>query len=659
MTTTLGGRRARVRESSEDSAPNRLLGHPLAFCATAATLIVLFGWTFFTNPGRPAPADDPAFYAWRTEALISDDPATLLEVEGPQQMLVGGYRIATPVIAGFMRHVAGVGPLTPTVWLAVGLRVSIPLLLAGFAYRHRRDPLIFHAVAFGSASLLPTPPFGGYLDNVLTLTFLSCSLYFLVPAARSWPARIALFLLLLASGLAHPTTLVIFCGVLGAMSAVRLIVRRFDIGSVIRDDAAMLAAAFAAAVAVYAVWKLGIWGQSAALGEAAVPPPADSSFFLKRMGGWLRALRPTFNLPLLLIGIAGLLAAGKKAIDDELARPALVWLLPLVGALGFALGVAYPYYRFFNTTVAWLLLIGVGIFFAARWFISTAARGGVFRLALVGLVAPVAIVATNFSTGFVQVAWNDVEEAWISPEEIDELDLVRARLKGEENRPVVFVTDTEAPEAVRAYGWLKLVANVSRFGVAPGQQDRAHVYLGPLDSYLAGEASSGVAPNFEELSRASLEDAEHTIRSGVQEPIVVVSQAFNLEGRNTDLAAGADVPTSEDAEVLVVSQQGLFDASGPVAPPDVPAAGTLHQARVLLGLAVLLLPGYLLARWVLPTSTLAELLGLVPALSLVTLGLADTAALAFVRAPFSAPLAWAVVVALSVVLTPAAARRRS
>jgi Na+/phosphate symporter len=74
---------------------------------------------------------------------------------------------------------------------------------------------------------------------------------------------------------------------------------------------------------------------------------------------------------------------------------------------------------------------------------------------------------------------------------------------------------------------------------------------------------------------------------------------------------------------------------------------------------VLLLPGYLLARWVLPTSTLAELLGLVPALSLVALGLAGTVALAFVRAPFSAPLAWAVVVALSVVLTPAAARRRS
>ncbi|HEU4487927.1 MAG TPA: hypothetical protein VFS38_01420, partial [Actinomycetota bacterium] len=160
MTTTLGGRRARIPAASEDSAWERAAGHPLAFCATALILLSVFGWSFVTNPGRPAPADDPAFYAWRTEALISDPPVTLLEVEGPQRMLVGGYRILTPVIASFMRHIPEVGLLTPTVWLAVGLRVLIPLLLAGFAYRQRKDPVIFHAVAFGSASLLPTPPFG-------------------------------------------------------------------------------------------------------------------------------------------------------------------------------------------------------------------------------------------------------------------------------------------------------------------------------------------------------------------------------------------------------------------------------------------------------------------------------------------------------------------
>jgi hypothetical protein len=657
MTTTLGGRRARIPAASEDSAWERAAGHPLAFCATALILLSVFGWSFVTNPGRPAPADDPAFYAWRTEALISDPPVTLLEVEGPQRMLVGGYRILTPVIASFMRHIPEVGLLTPTVWLAVGLRVLIPLLLAGFAYRQRKDPVIFHAVAFGSASLLPTPPFGGYLDNVLTLTILSCSLYFLAPARNSWPARIVLFLLLVAAGLTHPTTLVIFCGVLGAMAGARLLWRRFDLASVVRDDGPMLAAAFAAVVFVYALWKIGIWGQPASLGEAAVPPPADSAFFLKRMGGWLRALRPTFNLPLLLLGIAGLVAAGKRAAEDELTRPALAWLLPLLGAFGFLLGVAYPYYRFFNTTVSWLLLVGVGIFFLVRWLVGVAARGGAFRLALLGLIVPVAIVATNFSTGFVQVAWNDLEEAWISPQEIFEMDLVRGYLEGQENRPVVFLTDINGPEAVRVYGWLKLVANVSRFGVAPGQQDRAGVYLGPLDSYLAGEPSDGLAPNFKELSKASLDDAQASLERSGETPVVVVSEAFNLKGRNVELAAGSTVPEAPNADVVIVSRQGLFDSEGRQSPADEPSAGPLHLLRVLGGLLLLLLPGYLVTRWVLPDAGVAELLGLVPTLALVVLGLAGTATLAVVRTPFSPTVAWVVAVALCVVLVPAARAR--
>ena len=82
------------------------------------------------------------------------------------------------------------------------------------------------------------------------------------------------------------------------------------------------------------------------------------------------------------------------------------------------------------------------------------------------------------------------------------------------------------------------------------------------------------------------------------------------------------------------------------------------MARVLLGLVVLLIPGFLMARWVLPGSTFAELMGLIPVLSLVALGLAGTVALAVVRTPFSALHAGAVVVALCIVLT-AVARRSS
>ncbi|MDQ4126014.1 MAG: hypothetical protein M3134_10525, partial [Actinomycetota bacterium] len=271
-TSTLTERVRPQPEPTNGSRLDRWLGHPAAFLATAAVLLAIFGWTFLENPGRPAPADDPAYYTWRTEALIDNDPVTLLEATGPLDMYSGGYRVTTPVIASYFRELGGAALLTPTVLLAVGLRVVIPLLLAGFAYRQRRDPLIFHSVAFGSASLLLTPPFGGYLDNVLTLFFLGASLFFIEPSRRSWPARLVFGGLLVLSGLTHPTTLVIFCVVLGVMAGARWLFRRFDLKSVIRDDGPMLVSAFAACVVTYLIWKVGIWGKSAPLSDAALPP---------------------------------------------------------------------------------------------------------------------------------------------------------------------------------------------------------------------------------------------------------------------------------------------------------------------------------------------------------------------------------------------------
>ncbi|MDQ3958062.1 MAG: hypothetical protein M3273_07045, partial [Actinomycetota bacterium] len=531
----------RVRRRPGDPAPpgGGLLGHPLAFVATTAILLLAFGWTFLADPGRPAPADDPAYYSWRTEALIENDPVTLLEATGPLDMYSGGYRVTTPVIASYLREMGGASLLTPTSILAVGLRVVIPLLLGAFAYRHRRDPLIFHAVALGSASLLLTPPFGGYLDNVLTLFFLAASLFFIAPARTSWPARAVFAVLLVLSGMTHPTTLAIFCVVLGAMAAVRLLSEGRDLRSVLREDGPTLVTAFGAAVATYLVWKVGIWGQSAPLSDAALPPPADADFFKTRLGGWLTAMRPALNGPLFLIGVAGLVAVGKRAAEDDLARTAVVWLAPLAGIFGFLAGVAYPYYRFFNTTLAWVLLVGVGIYFAARWFIAVAARGGAARLALVGVVALGAVIGTNFTSGYEQSHWNDAGDAWLKPAQQQELLPVRAALEElPEDTPVVFVVDDEAPEEVRIYGFAKLAGNVTRYAVPGAMQDLTGYYLGSLDSYLAGEPSErGDDDYYTELSTASLEDVEEVTARSEREPVVVVPSTFNATGANADIVS--------------------------------------------------------------------------------------------------------------------------
>ena len=612
------------------------LGHPAAFLATTAILLLIFGWTFLANPGRPAPADDPAYYSWRTEALIANDPVTLLEATGPLDMYSGGYRVTTPVIASFFRELGGAALLTPTALLAVGLRVVIPLLLAGFAYRQRRDPLIFHAVAFGSASLLLTPPFGGYLDNVLTLFFLGASLYFIEPSRRSWPARLVFAGLLVLSGLTHPTTLAIFCVVLGAMAAARWIFRGFDLRSVLRDDGPLLASAFAAAVVTYLIWKVGIWGKSAPLSDAALPPPADAEFFKTRLGGWLEAMRPILNGPLFLLGAAGLLAAGKRAAEDELARVSIVWLAPLAGIFGFLAGVAYPYYRFFNTTLAWILLVGVGIYFAARWFLAVSARGGASTLALLGIVALAVVVGTNFTSGLEQSHWNDVADAWLKPAQQGELQPVRALLAEQDpDSPVVFVVDDAALEEVRIYGFAKLAGNVTRYAVPAEMQDRTAYYLGSLDSFEAGQPSERDDDEYyRELSEASLDDVRKVLETAEgHAPVVVVPSVFN--------ATGANAGRVEDGALVLTGSGTTQAVADDLAPPEDEDGSFLRIPIMLVVLALLGIPGWLLLKGTLPDAGLSDALGLVPALAAALLALCGVIVLAVARAPFGTGLQWA------------------
>lgn len=638
----------RVRPQPEPTTGSRLdrwLGHPAAFLATAAVLLAIFGWTFLENPGRPAPADDPAYYTWRTEALIDNDPVTLLEATGPLDMYSGGYRVTTPVIASYFRELGGAALLTPTVLLAVGLRVVIPLLLAGFAYRQRRDPLIFHSVALGSASLLLTPPFGGYLDNVLTLFFLGASLFFIDPSRRSWPARLVFGGLLVLSGLTHPTTLVIFCVVLGVMAGARWLFRGFDLKSVIRDDGPMLVSAFAACVVTYLIWKVGIWGKSAPLSDAALPPPADADFFKTRLGGWLEAMRPILNGPLFLIGAVGLLAAGKRAAEDELSRVAILWLAPLAGIFGFLAGWAYPYYRFFNTTLSWILLVGVGIYFAARWFLAVSARGGAAKLALVGIVALAVVVGTNFTAGLEQSHWNDASDAWLKPDQQAELQRVRAVLEQEDpDTPVIFVVDDEAPEDVRIYGFAKLAGNVTRYAVPGEMQDRAAYYLGSPDLLVNREASTRPdgGDYYQELSQATLDDVEKVIEGADgAEPIVVIPSVFNATGAN---AASFDFGNDDDPATLVLRPNHAIPeelgADAPLPKSDQKDGSFLRIPIMLAVLALLAVPGWLLMKSVFPEAGLSDALGLVPALSAALLALSGVVVLAIARAPFGAALEW-------------------
>jgi hypothetical protein len=612
-------------------------GRPAAFLLTAVLLFALYGWTFIANPDRVAPTKDPAYYTWRTEVLISEDPVTLLEIEGAFGMFAGGYRVTAPILGGFLRQIPGISSLNVTVLMMVALPVLTALLLATFAYRHRRDPLIWHSVAWGSASLFLTPPFVGYLDNMLCLFWLAAALPFISRTRNSWPARIAFTAFMLLAGLTHPTTLAIFCLTLGLMAAVRLVFRRFDIKSVLREDGWMLACGVAAAVLTLAIWTVGVWGKSASLSEAVLPPPYGSDFFIDRMVLWVKAMRPILNGPLFIIGVVGLVLAGRRAAEEELTRVSILWLAPLAGLFGFIGGLTYPYYRFFNTTLAWVLLVGIGVYFAARFFIDRARGDGPARLALLGVVALAVVIGTNFTTGFRLSGWNKTDGGWLSSDQRRDLDALRATLGSEsEDRPVVFIIDDEPPEPFQIWGYTKLSGNQSRYGLPPGQIDQGFMYLGSLENFIADEATTRDEVTYDKLSPALLEDANNGIEAAGQDPIIVVASTFNQKGANAELAAAS----SDDHEIWVVTDGQVRVGDATSEPPsESNGFDFLHLSRAIAGLALLMLPGLLALRYFLPGADLADALGLVPAIAGALLIFSGLVVLSIVRSPFSATLA--------------------
>jgi hypothetical protein len=635
----------------------RVLGHPLAFIATAVVLLSLFGSTFVLNPGRTAPTRDPAFYTWRTEAILSEEPARLVEIEGPNGLHGGAYRISAPVIGGLLRRIGDVDSRSTIALLMVITPVIVSLLLAGFAYRHRRDPLLWHSVAYASAGLMLTPPFVGYLDNVMSMLFLAGALWFVGPARASWRGRIGLGIFLLATGVTHTTTLAIFGLTLGTMTVTRIIFGRSEAGlvgrvrEVVRQDAPMLGTALAAAIVTVGIWSVGIWGETAPLSESALVFPYSKDFFMARLDEWVDAMRPALNGPLFLIGALGLLAAGRRWVNNDLALVSIVWLAPLVGTFGFLLGFVFPYYRFFNTTLAWVLLVGIGAYFALRFFVERARVGGSSRLALVGVFGVVFILATNFTSGFDASNWNDPTRGWLTAQKRADLDLLRANLTALDglDRPVVFVIDVRPPEIetlAQVWGITQVNGNTARYGLPPGQIDQSYVYQGTLENYLAGEPTVTGNSAYDDLARASLEDLRAGTAESDQEPLVVLASVFNENGPNAGIASGEDHPpgTASDADLWILNEETIT-ALGETSPPvnsaaDEAEGGPLHVGWLLVALALLLVPGVGFARWLVPDGRFADYMGIAPATSVAVLALAGTAVLAVARSPFSAPLAW-------------------
>jgi hypothetical protein len=276
-------------------------------------LLVVMGWRFIADPSLSAPTRDPAWYTWRAQIILEDQPSEVAASWGPNELFAGGYRVTVPLAGALLQRVAGIDRYSFSAFLMLGIPILTGLALGAALYRSRRDPLVVLTTLLASAALFLTTPYVGYLDNITVLFLLALTIPFVHAAKTSWGARTALFLIGIAAAFTHPTTCVVFGVCLMAVFGWHLLTSRFSLGAALRSDAPMLLSVGIGMFAGLACWVVGIWGVSASLQEAALPPPYTAEFFAARLSEWVESLRPLVIVPFIAIAIASTILLSRRS----------------------------------------------------------------------------------------------------------------------------------------------------------------------------------------------------------------------------------------------------------------------------------------------------------------------------------------------------------
>ncbi len=648
-------------QAASDTPPTNVsrLGAWWVIALVAMVLLLALGWQFLLHPTITAPTRDPAWYTWRANVILESSPGSVVREWGPGSTFSGGYRVTTPLAGALLQRVAGIDQYSFSAFLMIGIPVLAGLALGAGAYRYKKDPLIVLLSMLVAAALFLTIPYVGYLDNTLMLFLLCALIPFLGPSRTSWGARSAVFLISVAAAFTHPTTCVIFGVVLLAVFGFHFLTSRFSFGSALSSDGPMLMSCGFGMIAGLAMWVVGIWGPSASLSDAALPPPYTKAFFLDRLWQWVGSLQPLVIGPLIAIAIVStiLLARRERRPADTFDMVSIWWMLPFLGSLSFLTSAVVPYYRFMNATAAVMPLTALGAFVAIRWFLRL---DGAKRAA--GILASVAVFGALGWVFFDGLShrWASDKAQWINEDARVSLAAVHEVVADAGVRPNVFIANFG--DIATAYGWAKTYTNIMRTGLPGEDAQYSATYFGKLEDYLAGRPSVGSDAGYTQTSSDYFEEVQARERAVDAEPIVILVGQFYGGGLDKDAALAQGVSIGPD--VSVITGNGLYTPS----PQTVEAANAaaaaekahlddhpgpfgdpLHTLRVILGLFFLaVLPGLIASNWFELDDTPSRM-GLVPGLSIALTLLSGIALLAVWRGPLTTAKGWAAVALATVV----------
>ena len=540
--------------TSEDAPPKvpsrpRILGTWWAIALTALVLGLAYAWRFLADPSLSAPTRDPAWYTWRAQVILDANPNRVVQEWGPHGLFSAGYRVSVPVMGALLQRVAGIDRYTFSTLFMIGIPILAGLALGAALFRSRRHPLAIHMAMLAAAALFLATPYVGYLDQATVLLLFCLMIPFVDEARTSWGARTALFLIGIAAAFTHPTSCVIFGGVLLSVFGWHFLSSRFSLGAALRSDGPMLMSVGFGMILGLSAWMIGIWGSSASFADAALPPPYTASFFAARLKEWTLSLQPIVIVPFIVVAIASTILRARRTRlparnEDQVS---IWWLVALAGALTVITGQAIPYYRFMNATAAPLVLVGLGTFAAIHWFFTDRApsrlvacggvalaiwgglgwlepnllsdhapamifaamlllgalvavrgfRGDVIPKLVAGGLAGVLILGTM---GWIMYdglhrRWVSDTNQWANQDVRTSLAAVHEVVAGAGVRPNVLLVnylDSDDPktDTNTAYGWAKTWTNVFRTGLPGDAAERSVTYLGTIDNFLAHQPTT-------------------------------------------------------------------------------------------------------------------------------------------------------------------------